>query len=221
MAIQRTNPPSAKILMNSMRSMGYSFESAVADVIDNSISANATEILLRFPTDPNYCFVTICDNGIGMNKETLYEAMKYGSSIHEERTSDDLGRFGLGLKSASLSQCKKLTVVSKYHGLLSAFVWDMDKVGEDWLIQELTTNEINQVINIDLLNSYEHGTLVVWENFDIIQKSTGSVFTTLNEEMVNVSNHLSLIFHRYLSGEATNNPLIIKINNYQLNTKQK
>ena len=216
MSIQKANPPSAKVLMNSMRAMGYSFESAIADIIDNSISAHATEILLRFPTDPNYCFVTICGNGDGMNKETLYEAMKYGSAVNEERSSEDLGRFGLGLKSASLSQCKKLTVVSKYDGCLSSFVWDMDKVGEDWLIQELNQEEINQVINIDLLKNYDHGTLVVWENFDIIQKSTGSVFSTLNEEMENVSNYLSLIFHRYLSGEVYNKPINIKVNGYQL-----
>lgn len=215
MAIQTSNPPSAKILMNSMRSMGYSFESAIADIVDNSITAKATKVILNFPSNPMDCFVSICDNGIGMNKYTLYEAMKYGSAIHEERELDDLGRFGLGLKSASLSQCKKLTVVSKYEGLLSSFSWDMDLVGDDWLIQELTDEEISKLHSIEILSLFEHGTLVIWENFDVIEKSSGFVYATLSEYMESVSNYLSLIFHRYLNNENGKH-FEIQINNYLL-----
>ena len=215
MSLLQSNPPSARHLMNSMRSMGYSFESAVADIIDNSITAKATQVILSFPTDPNYCFVSICDNGYGMSKYTLYEAMKYGSAVNEVRDSSDLGRFGLGLKSASLSQCKKLTVVSKFEGKLNSFAWDIDLVGEDWLIQELSDEEIEELPNISTLKNFEHGTLVIWENFDTIEKSTGFVFTTLSEYMDSTANYLSLIFHRFLNGEA-NIPFSIKVNNYEL-----
>ena len=111
------NSPTADRLMFSMRAMGYSFESAIADIMDNSISAFAKNIFLKFPIDPSDCYIAICDDGIGMTKEELFDAMKYGSEQKREgRNADDLGRFGLGLKSASLSQCRKLTVASKKNG---------------------------------------------------------------------------------------------------------
>ena len=109
----RENKPTADILMMSMRAMGYSFESAVADIVDNSISAEAKRISIRF---------AICDDGHGMSSEELFDAMKYGSEQKRTgRSESDLGRFGLGLKSASLSQCRKLTVASKKDGHISAY----------------------------------------------------------------------------------------------------
>ena len=102
----RQNKPEADVLMNSMRSMGYTFEAAISDIIDNSISADAHNIQLFFPCDPADCFIAICDDGHGMNSEELFQAMRYGSNIPgTERSENDLGRFGLGLKSASFSQC--------------------------------------------------------------------------------------------------------------------
>ena len=135
----RENKPTADILMLSMRAMGYSFESAVADIVDNSISADAKKVSLRFAIDPSKLYVAICDDGYGMNAEELFDAMKYGSEQKRAgRTESDLGRFGLGLKAASLSQCRKLTVASKKNGIVSAFVWDLDVIEEkkDWYIVE-------------------------------------------------------------------------------------
>ena len=123
------NNPSADILINSMRAMGYTFESAIADVVDNSVAVKANLIEIKFPIDPADCYVAICDNGAGMSREKLIEAMRYGSQVEgEERSEDDLGRFGLGLKSASLSQCRRLTVASKQNGEISALVWDLDMI---------------------------------------------------------------------------------------------
>ena len=105
--------PFAPSLIESMRSLGYSFPSAIADLIDNSISANAKRIdIISDPgTNP---YLIILDDGTGMSPERLYEAMRYGSTNPlETRDENDLGRFGLGLKSASLSQCRKLVVVTK------------------------------------------------------------------------------------------------------------
>lgn len=117
----RENKPTADILMLSMRAMGYSFESAVADIVDNSISAEAKRISIRFAIDPKNLYVAICDDGHGMSSEELFDAMKYGSEQKRTgRSESDLGRFGLGLKSASLSQCRKLTVASKKDGHISA-----------------------------------------------------------------------------------------------------
>lgn len=110
----RENKLTADVLMTSMRSMGYSFESAVADIIDNSISAHANQISVCFPVDPSECYVAIRDNGEGMISEELFDAMKYGSkNKRDSRSSDDLGHYDLGLKSASLSQCRRLSVISK------------------------------------------------------------------------------------------------------------
>lgn len=135
------NTPKADHLMGSMRSMGYTFESAIADVVDNSISAGAKEIHINFPTSALETYVTILDNGIGMTSKELVNAMRYGSSSSEsERDENDLGRFGLGLKAASLSQCRRLTVISKRNGEVSAYQWDYKFILEkkDWLLIELS-----------------------------------------------------------------------------------
>ena len=93
--------------MTSMRSMGYTFEVAIADIIDNSITKKSSNIEIKLPIDLADCFVAICDNGSGMDKNELFKAMKYGSETDDmSRDDDDLGRFGLGLKVASLSQCR-------------------------------------------------------------------------------------------------------------------
>ena len=120
MSKDKENIPTADMLMGSMRSMGYTFESAIADIIDNSISAHCNYVQLLFPKTPmDTLAVGILDDGDGMLSDTLFEAMRYGSTASEgEREDDDLGRFGLGLKSASLSQCKILTVVSKCDGCI-------------------------------------------------------------------------------------------------------
>ena len=201
------NIPAADTLMGSMRSMGYSFESAIADVIDNSISANANSIHILFPKDPlKPLAVGIWDNGSGMDKDTLFEAMRYGSSSAKtERSENDLGRFGLGLKSASLSQCKVLTVISKKDGILSGYSWDYNYIIEtkEWYVRELTPSEIKQLPYSHSLEAFEHGTLVIWEDFDVLYKSSdGQIFETLNELKDKVDDYIALIFHRYIS--ATN-----------------
>lgn len=98
-------PPVASQLMQSLRSIGYTTQAAVADVIDNSLGAGATRIDIDFAHTPR-AFVSIIDNGAGMSRDELLQAMRYGSrDPREVRLGDDLGRFGLGLKTASLSQC--------------------------------------------------------------------------------------------------------------------
>lgn len=79
--VLKENKPTADVLMSSMRSMGYTFEAAIADIIDNSVSVHATQIEIKFPVDPAEIYVAICDNGTGMSKEELFDAMKYGSSL--------------------------------------------------------------------------------------------------------------------------------------------
>lgn len=213
----KENKPTADILMISMRAMGYSFESAIADIIDNSISASAHNIWLRFPVDPTECYVAICDDGWGMSRDELVDAMKYGSEQkREERATDDLGRFGLGLKAASLSQCRRLTVVSKKDGDISAYIWDLDIIlkKKDWYMVECTPEDIAKLHQISWLESRDSGTIVIWENFDLIEKSSGNVYSELNKLQDATANYVSLIFHRFLN-KAGAQKLCIKINNYE------
>lgn len=194
------NNPSPDVLMNSMHSIGYSFKTAVADIIDNSISAHAGEIKIYTPINDDL-FISFFDNGEGMSRDELLNAMKYGSD-RECYGIDDLGRFGLGLKSASLSQCRKLTVASKKDGVISAFRWDLDSVIETkrWDCLELENDEIKQLPMIKVLTEAEKGTLVVWQDFDIAyKKSNGHVMETLSEEVDEMEKHLSLVFHRFLN----------------------
>lgn len=218
MAQYAENKPTADVLMSSMRSMGYTFEAAVADIIDNSISAEANSIQIYFPIDPSELFIAICDNGYGMDRAELFDAMKYGSSLKRgNRTETDLGRFGLGLKSASLSQCRKLTVVSKKDSVLSAFTWDLDVVEEkkDWIMLERTAEEIQSLKHIDYLAEKQSGTIVIWEDFDIIRESSGNEYAELMEHQSEVSDYLSLIFHRFLNKTGASR-LTIRINDFEL-----
>ena len=198
------NRPTAEVLMVSMRAMGYSFEAAVADVIDNSISAAANRVHIGFPYSPADCFVTITDNGIGMTHDELFDAMKYGSlGKGAERSESDLGRFGLGLKAASLSQCRRLTVISKKDGMLSAMAWDLDEIekNQDWTLIEYSSEDIVKLRHADLLDSLITGTVVIWENFDLIQKDIGSggIYSELQRLAEVTEDYLSLIYHRYLN----------------------
>ena len=193
--------PYAPVLVESMRSLGYSFESAVADLIDNSISANAKRIdIIMIPSDEPT--LMIIDDGDGMSSKELQEAMRYGSQNPLEiRGENDLGRFGLGLKSASLSQCRELTVTSKKNGKLSGFAWKLDHIintGE-WSLIGFDEDEIQKISMIDNLNNKVSGTMVIWRNFDRVKASTHDITETLIKYMDNTIDHLALVFHRYLS----------------------
>ena len=197
--------------------MGYSFESAVADVIDNSISAHATFVKVLFPTNPlEPTAVGILDDGEGMSDEKLFEAMRYGSMASEtERNEDDLGRFGLGMKAASLSQCRNLTVVSYSKGKRSAYTWDYNYIQEkeNWIIQELTSQEIDKLPYASQIAEQTKGTLVIWSDFDILSKaSDGQVYETLVDLKISLDKALALIFHRFLSATGSAK-LKIQINN--------
>ena len=205
MSKDRKHIPKASTLMGSLRSMGYSFESAVADVIDNSISAHAQNIRILFPSTPlDELAIGILDDGDGMKGDVLFEAMRYGSlSAEEERSEDDLGRFGMGMKSASLSQCRCLTVISFDGETLNGFKWDYNHIlmTQDWMIQELEKNEIDELPYIERLKKQDKGTLVLWQDFDVISNSSGGqVYSTLVELRSTLENTLALIYHRYLTG---------------------
>ena len=198
-------PPFAPVLMESTRAIGYSIEAAIADVIDNSIAAKATEIKIIYNFIPKP-YVVIYDNGKGMDDAQITEAMRYGTaSPSEKRSDDDLGRYGLGMKTASLSQCRKLTVLSKCNGKMAGRRWDIDHIlhTKTWSLQQLSEDEIMDQVGAHLFSEFDSGTVVAWENLDKIKSGSVTLEQALEEKMRDVKKHLELVFHRYLSGDGT------------------
>lgn len=207
-------PPYAPTLIESTRAIGYSLEAAVADIIDNSIAANAKNVdIYFFPVDGAY--IAILDNGKGMTEEEIDVAMQYGSKNPiEERDKKDLGRFGLGLKTASLSQCRCLTVISKQGDNLEGRQWDIDHVTEvgDWSLNVLDEEDIQQIPQFDELIKHESGTLVVWQKLDRLKAGEINFELSLGRKIDRVRDHLSLVYHRYLAGESGITKLKLSIN---------
>lgn len=213
------NSPKADHLMGSLRSMGYSFESAIADIIDNSVSAGAKEIHISFPTTALESFVYILDDGHGMTKKEHFNAMRYGSSASEsEREETDLGRYGLGMKSASLSQCRVLTVLTKRGKSISGYRWDYKHIlkCKKWEVFELDQQDIDKVRGVEELEAQKSGTLVVWEDFDILDKASGGqVYATLNDYKDKIIKHVGLIFHRFINAPR-NQKITFFVNNHKV-----
>lgn len=224
--------PKADNLMESTRSIGYSLSAAVADLIDNSISANAKNINIQFPRK-NHEYLTILDDGTGMNFEILKNAMRYGSTpVSSKRNINDLGRFGLGLKMASLSQCRRLIVASKdATGNISIACWDLDFIKEKgtWSLLILDINDISHIREINNLHKQESGTIVIWEKLDLmLQDCNNNVESdVLKKKLVEIESHLSLVFHRFLkfypelekiseTSEVKNNLITISCNGTKL-----
>ena len=187
-------------LLNGLRAIGYSFSTAVADIIDNSISALATEIkIYSNPYDKNkfFCFL---DNGCGMSSVELENAMLPGSDrSNKEETEMELGRFGLGLKSASLSQCRVFTVASKKFGKIRAMSFDLNVIEKEnkLILNQLTEDEINRLPHINELEEYEHGTLVIWTEFDRIEGSANKFEESFNAAVSDSKKHVEFVFHRF------------------------
>lgn len=197
----KTIVPPATSLLKGLRAIGYSFSTAVADIIDNSITAQATWVKLYLdPLDKEPYFL-IFDNGYGMNSNELENAMLFGSNRENKiDCKEDLGRFGLGLKSASLSQCKKFVVISKKYGRINAMSYDIDEIEKtnSWDLQILAREEINTYPYVDKLMELESGTIVIWNKFDKIQSESGDNFeNTFRSIVAEMKKHIEYVFHRF------------------------
>lgn len=191
--------PDPSSLMESMRAVGYSPETAIADLIDNSISADAVSIRVEYDASGEP-YVAILDDGFGMDAAELTNAMRHGSSSPlDNRSANDLGRFGLGLKTASLSQCRKLTVVSKKNNAISARCWDIDVVQEreKWLVVVPDKNSQQFLPLYNDLLKQESGTLVVWQSLDRFFANAVNLINEMKNRMAPLYDHLSLVFHRF------------------------
>ena len=213
-------PPNASSMIESMRSYGYTLQAAIADLIDNSIAAAARTVEVRFHWSGPHSWVSILDDGIGMSEAGLRDAMRLGSrSPLEERDPKDLGRFGLGLKTASLSQCRRLTVATKPAGEnRSVRRWDLDYLQErdvqGWrLLTQAFPGSDRLLADLDDL---EHGTLVLWEVLDqLVGKARvddARAHRDFRRRVDDVEEHLAMVFHRYL--RSVGSPLNICINGH-------
>lgn len=205
MAREHRHPPSAACLSASMRDLGYSLETAIADLIDNSISAEANRIDIICDVSGDHPLVVILDNGKGMAEGELMAAMRHGTdNPRRHRAPRDLGRFGLGLKTASFSQCRSLTVVSTNDASICGAEWNLDRIdaADDWILSLLDEVDIQALPYVDRLD--KQGTAVIWRELDrLLEDEAGDRRQEIvNEKLEAVGRHLSLVFHRFLSGEV-------------------
>lgn len=191
-------------LLESMRSIGYTVESAVADVIDNSVAAGASKVDVLFSASGPFQ-VAVVDDGTGMSREGTVTAMRLAAtSPTSERRPEDLGRFGLGLKTASLSQCRTLTVASTKNGHTTVLRWSLDHVLQsgNWSLLELDAQEASGLLGWDEFAALESGTLVHWGELDQMALTAGGAQADLDRVAVQVRDHIALVFHLFISGDG-------------------
>lgn len=210
--------PSARRLIKSLRDMGYDFNQAVADLIDNSIEAEATNIEITLTFDGDDSRVEIIDNGLGMTRLKLAEAMRYGSE--RDYSDSDLGKFGLGMKTASMSQCKCLTVATKHRGeskRYSGYQWDLDHIEKTnrWEILPVHFEKLPLPVQRKLLDQIS-GTAVIWDKLDRILgykhpygHHARKQLSTMCREL---ENHLSMVFHNFISPDDDRQSVVISVN---------
>lgn len=198
--------------------MGYDFATAVADLIDNSIEAGATKIAIDVEFNGDDSWVRIADNGIGMRLDQLQEAMRYGSE-REYDGEKDLGKFGLGLKTASMSQCQCMVVASrgnKQQKEIHAYSWDMEHVDATnrWEILKVDKRELKLVLNGHLDDTT--GTVVFWQRLDRILGYRHPYGEHAKKRLADmcreVEQHLAMVFHRFLAGEVPGKKFQITLN---------
>lgn len=198
--------PSPRRLMESLRGLGYSFPAAVSDLVDNSIEARATRICVNVRPDGMLSRVVIADNGGGIPEGAMREVMRYGTE--REYAESDLGKFGLGLKTASMSQCRRLEVFSRTRrdgGVRHGLAWDLDKVRKNnqWNVDRIPSDKMDPEARHFLRKS--PGTVVVWRKLDRIadfknpqgKRAETAVFSLCRE----LEDHLAMVFHRFIEGD--------------------
>jgi len=195
--------PEAGSMIETFRAIGYSVEAAIADIIDNAISAGAKNIRVDYEWNGESTTISVIDDGCGMTNNELINAMRPGSrNPLDIREQKDLGRFGLGLKTASFSQCKKFSVISKTEsGEVSWWCWDLEYVNQvkSWQLVKYYPDESF----LDKVRLLTKGTAVIWWNIDRLTKGTQTDSTEAMDKfmkaMDGVKKHLAMVFHRFIN----------------------
>jgi len=213
--------PSAKRLINSLRSLGYEFPTAVAEIVDNAIEAEATEVYIQVDFDGENSRVLIANNGRGMTDDQLKEAMRFGSE--REYSERSLGKFGLGLKTASFSQCKTWVVATRndpQNQDIIAYKWDLEHINKNDRWEILPVDEKNlDPSAFDYLKN-RAGTVVLWERLDRIleYKNPNSEHARKRFSAMcrDLEEHVAMVFHRFIRGEVSDNKLKIILNGNEI-----
>jgi len=190
--------PDPVSLLESTRNLGYSIEEAISDLIDNSITAKAKNITYEFHWNTGTPFFLLKDDGNGMSTDNreLIDSFKLGANKDKKRDPKDLGRFGFGMKTASLSQARSLTVITKKKGnSIIARALDLIFIAElkqGWKLKLVNEEKIQS--EILFLNKQESGTIIRWDDWDRAPKSNED-FTSLISE---INNYISVCFHRFI-----------------------
>lgn len=200
--------PHAASLAESLRAFSYELPTAIADLVDNSITASASNIWVDFYWAGQHSVITITDDGDGMSTASLVAAMRPGSQNPlDRRASHDLGRFGLGLKTASFSQCRKVTVRScTGEGTLSTRCWDHDHIAKVNAWQLLRQGDTEAEKHFVRLTRLKSGTAVVWQNIDRLvagQKTEDEkAHQIFLQRAESVKRHLGMVFHQLMTGKV-------------------
>jgi Histidine kinase-, DNA gyrase B-, and HSP90-like ATPase len=209
--------PSARRMIRSQRDLGYEFAAAVADLVDNSIEAKASTVRINVEWAGAASFVMIADNGEGMAPDELKEALRFGSDRDYDET--DLGKFGLGLKTASLSQCLRVTVATRRNpdrADICAYCWDVEHVESTNRWEILGVKSVDLPLQARLHLKETTGTVVIWERLDRLlgykypdgEFAKKQLFGLIRE----MEDHAAMVFHRFLAGEVRGRRLAIYVN---------
>jgi hypothetical protein len=209
--------PSAARTVSSLRDVGYELPQAVADLVDNSLGAGATEVAVDLRYLDEGPFIRVTDNGTGMDTRTLTEAMRYGTE--RSYAANDLGKFGLGLKTASTSQCRRVTVASRIaprRARVEARCLDLDHIERTnrWEVLVIGPDERNPLVVEPLQETT--GTVVLWQELDRVLDYQDTFGHWARRKLLasaeEVDQHLGMVFHRFLSGQVRGRHLSIHVN---------
>lgn len=209
--------PGAAELFESLRAFGYDLPTALADIVDNSITAKARNVWIDLIWAGQDSRITIRDDGEGMSEDALVQAMRPGSlNPLAQRSVNDLGRFGLGMKTASISHCRCLTVLSRSaDSALAVRRWDLDYIAStetgEWRL--LKGAGLISKADTSLLEEQESGTVLFWDRLDQLVGSASAdddvAQKHFRERADSVKQHLAMVFHRFLTGR---NAIAIHLN---------
>ena len=195
-------PPDPANMITALRQIGYTLEQSLADLIDNSINAKASHVLVRLIHDGERIVrVLIADNGSGMNDTKLREAMKFGSE--QKNDGKSLGKYGMGLKVASLGYAQTLTVLTRQQKYVGGRRWTVDGISDGWVCDMLDSSEVEKTLeqplgNVDLSRK---GTLLIWSDIDRLTVEKGGLAKTIQKITKKLKLHFGVCFHRFIEDE--------------------
>lgn len=198
------NPPDPQGTADSLRRMGHSLEDALAEIVDNALDAKATSILVRFyRKDSRILRVVIADDGAGMSEQILRQSMQYGVRRSHEAT--ELGKYGIGLKTASFSQCTEITVVSRTKRQApNGRRWNQSAIAdEEWRQQIISKEDCARLFKEDWgpVNVAQSGTLVVWDALDSAALRGAAQGAAMERLFDRLATSLGMTFHRFLDDD--------------------